>query len=137
MTLDELDKKIINIKAKGLAKVVELQQIKEVRSQYYKERISNVENTLSTRLFKNINYLATKFKSFPSSNNIEEFMGVTLSPYYDVFIKNQGGVLPFKDIIAVSEYYGVPLNLLIFEDIEIYGEQIWKEYNTIFKQGKY
>jgi hypothetical protein len=137
MTLDELDKKIINIKSKGLAKIVELQQIREVRSEYYKERISSVENILSARLFKNINYLATKFKSFPSNNNIQEFMGITLSPYFDVFIKNQGGILPFKDMVVISEYYGVPLNLLIFEDIEIYGEQIWKEYNTIFKQGKY
>lgn len=137
MTLDELDKKLINIKSKGLPKVVELQQIKEVRSEYYRERISNIENSLSARIFKNINYLATKFKSFPSNSNIQEFMGVTLSPYFDVFMKNQGGLLPFKDMVAISEYYGVPLNLLIFEDIEIYGEQIWKEYNTIFKQGKY
>lgn len=137
MTFDELDKKIINIKSKGLPKVVELQQVKEVRSEYYRERINNIENSLSARLFKNINYLATKFKSFPSNSNIQEFMGVTLSPYFDIFIKNQGGLLPFKDMVAISEYYGVPLNLLIFEDIEIYGEQIWKEYNTIFKQGKY
>lgn len=137
MTLDELDKKLINIKSKGLPKVVELQQIKEVRSEYYRQRISNIENSLSARIFKNINYLATKFKSFPSNSNIQEFMGVTLSPYFDVFMKNQGGLLPFKDMVAISEYYGVPLNLLIFEDIEIYGEQIWKEYNTIFKQGKY
>jgi len=137
MNLDDLDKKIISIKNKGLHKVVELQQLKEVRSEYYSKRLTTLEGTLSKRLFKNINYLATLFKSFPSNSNLQEFMGITLSPYFDIFIKTQGGIPPFKDIIAISEYYGVPVNLLIFDDIEIYGEQIWKEHNTIFKQSKY
>jgi hypothetical protein len=137
MTADDLDKRIISIKNKGLPKVVELQQLNELRSEYYSERIGNLENALSKRLFKNINYLATYFKSFPSNSNIQEFMGITLSPYFDIFIKTQGGIPPFKDIIAISEYYGVPVNLLIFDDIEIYGEQIWKKHNTIFKQSKY
>lgn len=137
MTFDELDKKIISIRKKGLPKVVELQQIKEVRSEYYKERITYVESSISKRVFKNINYLATKFKSFPANNNIQEFLGVSLSPYFDTFIKTQMGSLPMKDIIVISEYYGVPANLIIFEDLEIYGEQIWKEHHTFFKQGKY
>lgn len=137
MTNDDLDKKIISIKKKGLPKVVELQQLKELRSEYYSGKINTLENSLGKRLFKNINYLATRFKSFPSNSNIQEFMGITLSPYFDVFIKNQKGIPPFKDIFAISEYYGVPVNLLIFDDIEIYGEQIWKEHNSVFKQSKY
>ena len=137
MTLDELEQKIIEVKKKGLAKIIELKQIKDIRSVYYKERIQRAEDTISNRFYKNLLYLANRFKSFPSNSNIEEFMGMSFSPFYDNFIKNQAGMLPIKDMILISEYYGVPLNLLIFEDIEIYGEQIWKEYNTIFKQSKY
>lgn len=135
MTLDQLDKKIIEIKKKGLHKIVELEQIRKVRGEYFEKKTEKSLDTISTRFFKNIMFLSNKFKSFPSANNIKEFMGISPSVTYDAFVKNHSQFFSIKDAILVSEYYGVPVNLLLFDDIEIYGEQIWKEYNSVFKQS--
>jgi hypothetical protein len=133
MTLDQLDKKIIEIKKKGLHKVVELEQIRKVRGEYFQEKSEKTFQTISQRFMKNIVFLSIKFKSFPSSGNIKEFMGVTPSNSYDAFIKSNSEYFSIKDAILVSEYYGVPVNLLLFDDIELYGEQIWKEYRSLFQ----
>ena len=133
MTLDELDKKIIEIKKKGLHKVIELEHIRKIRGEYYEKKTEKSLQALSSRFFKNIMFLSNKFKSFPSGNNIREFMGISPSSTYDAFVKNYSDFFSIKDVILVSEYYGVPVNLLLFDDIEIYGEQIWKEYPTLFK----
>jgi len=133
MTLDQLDKKIIEIKKKGLPKVIELEHIRKVRGEYSKEKADKTFSTISQRFTKNIHFLSAKFKSFPSSKNIREFMGVSPSNSYDAFLKNSTEYFSFKDAILVSEYYGVPVNLLLFDDIELYGEQIWKEYRSLFQ----
>jgi len=135
MTLDDLDKKIIQIRKKGLHKVVELEQIRKVRGEYFEKKSEKSLNVISERFFKNIMFLSSKFKSFPSSNNIREFMGISPSLTFDAFVRNKSNFFSIKDAILVSEYYGVPVNLLLFDDIEIYGEQIWKEYHSFFKQG--
>lgn len=137
MTIDELENKIIEIKKKGLPKIVELNQLREVRSEFYKKKVKKAEEILSSRVLRNISFLSKTFKSYPTSSNIKEFMGVDVSIYYDSFMKNEKGILPFRDMYVIALYYGVPINLFMFEDLEVHGEQIWKEYNTVFKQSKH
>lgn len=135
MTADELDKGINEIKKKGLNKIVELEKIRKLREGYYTEKNDKSMQIIAERFYRNIMFLSNKFKSFPSSSKIKEFMGIDVSNTYDNFVKNNSTFFTLKDAVIVSGYYGVPVNLLLFDDLEIYGEQIWKEYHTLFKQG--
>lgn len=135
MTVDDLDKKIINIKKRGLSKLVEIQLIGEVKGQFYKERIKNTENSISAQFHKNIEFLSAKLKSFPSASNIKEFMGITPDQYYDSFIKNKSNIFSLSQVLLASQYYGLPIDLLLFHDLSLHVEHLRKEYPAIFKQG--
>ena len=135
MTVDDLDKKIINIKKKGLSKLIEIQLIGEVKGEFFKERIKNTENSLSAQFHKNIEFLSAKLKSFPSGANIKEFMGITPDQYYDSFIKNKSKIFSLEQVLIASQYYGLPIDLLLFHDLTLHVEHLRKEYPALFKQS--
>lgn len=134
MTLDDLDKKLIEIRKRGLSKLLEYELIAKARGEYYQEKINAMENTISERFFKNVDFLARLHKSFPSATNIKDNMGYQVDHYYANCVNNSN-LYSVKHAVIISQYYGIPVELLLFSDIELYGERIRKEYPSFFKQS--
>lgn len=135
MTVDELEKKIFEIKKRGLSKLVEIELIGKVKGKFFKERITKKEEELSAQFHKNVEFLSAKLKSFPSASNIREFMGIVPDQYYDSFIKNKSNIFSLSQVLLASQYYGLPPELLLFHDLSLHVEHLRKEYPALFKQG--
>lgn len=135
MSYDDLDKKIISIKKRGLSKMLELNLISQARGEYYGEKIDTMEKEISTRFFQNLEFLSRMHRSFPSSSNVKDFMGVAVDQYYASVMRSEERIFSIRHVLIVSQYYGIPIQLLLFNDLELYGERIRTEYPTFFKQS--
>ena len=135
MSYDDLDKKIISIKKRGLSKMLELNLISQARGEYYGEKIDTMEKEISTRFFQNLEFLSRMHRSFPSSTSVKDFMGVAVDQYYASVMRSEERIFSIRHVLIVSQYYGIPIQLLLFNDLEIYGERIRTEYPTFFKQS--
>ena len=134
MTADELEQKIVDIRKRGLPKLLEFELIGKARGEYYEERINISEAQISERFFNNIDFLSRMHKSFPSATNIKEYMGYQVDNYYSNMM-SANKLFSIKQAIVISKYYGIPVELLLFQDLELYGERIRKDYPSFFKQS--
>lgn len=134
MTADELDQEIINIRKKGLPKLLEFELIGKARGIFYNERIDAMHEEINARFFQNLEFLSRLHKSYPSATNVKDYMGYQVDQYYTNALNNNK-LSTIKQPIIVSKYYGIPVELLLFSDLELYGERIRKEYPSFFKQS--
>jgi len=134
MTADELEQEIVNIRKRGLPKLLEFELIGKARGEFYNEKINTLHEEINDRFFKNLDFLSRLHKSFPSASNIKEFMGYQVDQYYTNALNNNK-LSTIRQPIIVSKYYGIPVELLLFSDLELYGERIRKEYPSFFKQS--
>lgn len=132
MTYDELDKKIIEIKKKGLPYMVEQSKIAEVRGQYYDQESENQLREISVRFCKNIEALAKMHRSWPSVNHVEEFTGIKVPQGYNKFITHKPLLTNLRYVMVVSIYYNIPAEVLLFTDIEAHEKTIKEQYPFIF-----
>jgi hypothetical protein len=134
MTADELEQVIVDIRKRGLPKLLEFELIGKARGEYYEERINILNSQISERFFNNVDFLSRMHRSFPSATNIKEYMGYQVDNYYSNMM-SANKLFSIKQAIVVSKYYGIPIELLLFQDLELYGERIRKDYPTFFKQS--
>jgi hypothetical protein len=134
MTADELEQIIVDIRKRGLPKLLEFELIGKARGEYYEERINILNAQISERFFNNVDFLSRMHRSFPSATNIKEYMGYQVDNYYSNMM-SANKLFSIKQAIVVSKYYGIPIELLLFQDLELYGERIRKDYPTFFKQS--
>jgi hypothetical protein len=134
MTADELEQIIVDIRKRGLPKLLEFELIGKARGEYYEERINILNSQISERFFNNVDFLSRMHRSFPSATNIKEYMGYQVDNYYSNMM-SANKLFSIKQAIVVSKYYGIPIELLLFQDLELYGERIRKDYPTFFKQS--
>lgn len=135
MTLDELEKKIIEIKKLGLSPILEISKISDVRKEYYTQKIRQNQDVIKNRFFKNIHFLVAKYNSSPTKRNIKEFMGIDVDESYSKFYDQKQDIYNTKYVLIMSLYYGIPAELLLFHDLEIYGEQLKNNYPALLKQS--
>ena len=137
MTFDELDKKTIEIKKLGLSPILEISKISEVRKEYYTSKLKQNQKVIKDRFFKNIHFLVAKYKTSPVKSNIKEFMGIDVDDAYLKFYSDKQDVYNMKFVLIMSMFYGIPAELLLFHDLEAYGEQLKSNYAALFKQSQY
>lgn len=134
MTADELEQKIVDIQKRGLPKLLEFDLIGKARGEYYQEKIEESLDNIDQRFFENVNFLAKLHRSKATASNVKEYMGYQVDQYYSNCMQhNKLGSM--KQAVVIAKYYGIPLELLLFENLEIYGERIRKEYPSFFKQS--
>ena len=136
MTYDELDKKIIDIKKKGLNIILEASMIAEIRESFYNVRIDEKMQEISNTFVKNVRYLETLHGQFPTYGKIREFMGVIAHPDHNDYIFGKKRVGSLRTFFLVGEFYGLPVELLLFNDLETHGDILKKTYPALFKQSR-
>ena len=127
MTSDELDKKIIEIKKRGLNNFVENELIADLRKEYYEKTIEKKIHRLSDRFRANVLYLNRLHKENCSSNKINEFNKI---------IYEENRLYSLRQAIIVAEFFGLPVELLLFNDLEANGNTLKAEYPALFRQSR-
>lgn len=136
MTSDELDKKIIEIKKRGLNNFVENELIADLRKEYYEKAIEKKIHRLSDRFRANVLYLNRLHKETCSSNKIKEFMGLEMPNEFNKIIYDEHRLYSLRQAIIVAEFFGLPVELLLFNDLEANGDTLKAEYPTLFRQSR-
>jgi hypothetical protein len=136
MTSDELDKKIIEIKKRGLNNFVENELIADLRKEYYDKSTEQKIIRLTTTFRSNIAYLNRLHKEGCSAQKIKEFMGVEIPYDFNKIIYENQNLYSLRHAIIVSEFFGLPVELILFTDLEANGNTLKKEYPTLFRQSR-
>jgi hypothetical protein len=136
VTLDELDKKIIEIKQRGLNVLVENELIADLRSQYYSDLLKRKLNRITDQLKRNVMFMGKLHGEMVSPNKIKEFMGMEVENNLSRIIFGDSTLTSLKTAILVAEFYGVPVEILLFQDIEANAETFREFYPALFRQGR-
>ena len=136
MTSDELDSKIIEIKRRGLNNFVEAELIADLRKVYYQQSIIKKISNLSDRFRRNVLFLNKLHKQGCSAQKIKEFMGVDMPNDFNRIIYENGKIYSLKQAIIVAEFFGLPFELLLFNDLEANENTLKKEYPALFRQSR-
>ena len=136
MTIDELEVKIVTIKKRGMNILLENQLIAEIRGEYYDKLIDNKLVYISNQFRENIEYLGKLHSESISIQKIKEFMGVDLDSHLSKVIYNDCKLISLKVAIVASEFYGLPVELLLFQDLKSNAEILKELYPALFKQGR-
>jgi hypothetical protein len=136
MTSDELDIKIIEIKRRGLNNFVENELIADLRKEYYGKAIEKKIHRLSDRFRSNVLYLSRIHKEACSAQKIKEFMGVDMPNDFNKILYEESKLYSLRQAIIVSEFFGLPVELLLFTDLEANGNTLKTEYPALFRQSR-
>lgn len=137
MTRDELDVKIIQVKKRGLPQKVEETIIREVRQEFYDKYFYNKIKHITTRFSRNVLFLA---KLHGTKFNIEQIyntMGVTLNfKTFNDILYNRHVLDGLRTPLILAEYFGIPVELLLFQDLEANESALKEQYPALFKQSR-
>lgn len=136
MTSDELDRKIIEIKKRGLNNFVENELIADLRKEYYEKAIEKKIHRISSRFRQNILYLNRLHKQNCSATKIKEFMGLDIPFDFNKIIYEEGKLYSLRHAIMASEFFGLPVELILFTDLEANGDTLKTEYPALFRQSR-
>lgn len=136
MTFDELESKIISIKKRGVNILVENQLIAKVRQEYYEKQIDKKVQHISDRFRANILFLNKIHKENCSAQKIKHFMGIDIDISINKVLYEQKSLYSLKHAYIISEFFGLPVELLLFQDLEGNYEILSREYSNLFKQDR-
>jgi hypothetical protein len=137
MNYDELDKKIIGIRKRGLNKILEDTLIADIRGEFYETGIVEKMDNISQRFKRNVKFLSRIHGSTCAASKIRENMGITTDKYFNDVVFFESRLQGLKTPLIVAEFYGLPVELLLFSDLEANEQRIKTEYPALFKQSRY
>jgi len=136
VTLDELERRIIELKKRGLNILVENELIADLRSQYYDIFIDKKLGSITNQLRNNIRFLGGLHNEFVSSSKIKEFMGIQVDGNLNKILYGEYTLNSLRTAIIVAEFYGVTVDILLFHDLEANAETFKQLYPALFRQGR-
>jgi hypothetical protein len=136
MTSDELDSKIIGIKKRGLNILVEAELISKVRKEYYDIHIEKKVKHISDCFRSNVILLNRLHGENCSAQKIKEFMGVEIDVSINKILYEDKGLYSLRQAYIIAEFFGLPVELLLFHDLQTNHELLSKEYGNLFKQNR-
>jgi hypothetical protein len=136
MNYDQLEDKIRSIKKRGLNIMVENELIADARKTYHEERMRKKLETMADLIRRNNNFLGKLHGEYCSAQKIKSFMGLETSGNLNKALYENGIFYNLHSIYAVAEFYGIPMELLMYTDLEANEDIIKREYPAIIRQGR-
>jgi len=136
MNYDQLEDKIRSIKKRGLNIMVENELIADARKTYHEERMRKKLETMADLIRRNNNFLGKIHGEYCSAQKIKSFMGLETSANLNKALYENGIFYNLHSIYAVAEFYGIPMELLMYTDLEANEDIIKREYPAIIRQGR-
>lgn len=136
MSIDELERRIVEVKKRGLNIIVETELIATLRGDYYEKLISKKQRAITDLFKQNIFYLSSLHNQLATSNALLENMGVTVDKNFNKIIYSDYLLYSIRTAIVVSEFYGLPVEYLLFTDLKANAETLKTFYPALFRQGR-
>jgi hypothetical protein len=136
MNYDDLDKKIIGIRKRGLNKILEDTLTADIRKEFYENAIKEKINNISDLFKRNVLFLQRMHHSNCAASKIRTTMGLEMDRNYHDTVFGERPLYSLRVAIIVAEFYGIPTELLLFVDLEANEQTIKKQYPAIFKQSR-
>ena len=116
---DELNQKISEVRRRESSIPVQKAEISRLKRHYFTENINTKLTEISERVRKNIEFLKLKMGRALTVNNIIEHMGINVDIGVQEFIRENGLMYSTKMAIIASEFYGIPVEDIMFKDLTI------------------
>lgn len=137
MTFDEFEEKVRSIKKRGLNIMVENELIADVRKRYHTEKLNQAIAAISDRVKRNNKFLGKLHGEFCSWQKIKSFMGLEYDPDFNKVLYDDYNIYSLKVAYGIAEFYGIPMELLLFTDLEANADIIKREYPALIKQSRH
>lgn len=136
MTADELEKKIISIKKRGLNIMVEQEMISQIRAEYYTDRFRTKSEELTNRFVRNLGLLSKIHRDMITANKVRLQMGLNITHEDEKVYRGEYRLNNIRLAMIAAEYYGVPLEILLFKDITTDEQLFRQQYPTLIRQNR-
>jgi hypothetical protein len=136
MTFDELEEKIRSIKKRGLNIMVEAELIADVRKRYHEKKLDQRIKAMSDRVRRNNKFLGKLHGEYCSWQKIKTYMGLEYNPDLNKILYDEYNIYSLRMAYGIAEFYGIPMELLLFTDLEANEEIIKREYPSLIKQSR-
>lgn len=136
MTADELEKKVISIKKRGLNIMVEQEMISQIRAEYYTDRFRTKSEELTNRFVRNLGLLSKIHRDMITANKVRLQMGLNITHEDEKVYRGEYRLNNIRLAMIAAEYYGVPLEILLFKDITADEQLFRQQYPTLIRQNR-
>ena len=136
MTADELEKKVISIKKRGLNIMVEQEMISQIRAEYYTDRFRTKSEELTNRFVRNLGLLSKIHRDMITANKVRLQMGLNITHEDEKVYRGEYRLNNIRLAMIAAEYYGVPLEILLFKDITTDEQLFRQQYPTLIRQNR-
>lgn len=136
MSLDELESKIVEVKKRGLNLLIENELIADLRGEYYSGLLKRKMNRITEQVRRNVLFMTKIHGQTISPSKIKEFMGMDVETNIHRVIYGDSVLASLRTAILIAEFYGVPVEILLFQDIEPNVETFRKLYPALFRQNR-
>lgn len=116
--------------------MVENELIADARKTYHEERMRKKLEIMADLIRRNNNFLGKLHGEYCSAQKIKSFMGLETSGNLNKALYENGIFYNLHSIYAVAEFYGIPMELLMYTDLEANEDIIKREYPAIIRQGR-
>jgi hypothetical protein len=136
MTFDELEQKIHSIKKRGLNIMLENELITDVRKRYHDGKMAERITAMSERVRRNNKFLGKLHGEYCSWQKIKSYMGIEYDPDLNKILYENQNIYSLRMAYGIAEFYGIPMELLLFTDLEANEEIIRKQYPALIRQSR-
>lgn len=136
MSLDELESKIVEVKKRGLNLLIENELIADLRGEYYSGLLKRKMNRITEQVRRNVLFMTKIHGQTISPSKIKEFMGMDVETNIHRVIYGDSVLASLRTAILIAQFYGVPVEILLFQDIEPNVETFRKLYPALFRQNR-
>ncbi len=136
MTRDEYYNKINEINYGPEREIVKDKMKRALRGQYFEQAID--QRTMSTQdlIERNFRFLARITGRKCTPKTVSEYMCYNAPPDFYDFFQEGYRFSSLKTLNMIAEFYGIPTRMLMFDELETYGDDFIKKYPGLIGQNR-
>lgn len=116
--------------------MVENELITDVRKRYHNEKLNEAITAMTERVRRNNKFLGRLHGEYCSWQKIKSFMGIEYDPDLNKVLYEDNNLYSLRMAYGIAEFYGIPMELLLFTDLEANEDIIKREYPALIKQSR-
>jgi len=122
---DQLVEDVLRIRRTTPSPIVAKAEVSRRKRVYFHENITRKQEELTENVRRNLEFLKLRLGRMMTVNNIIEHMGITVDPSVYGFLNDKEKLYSLKVVIIASEFYGVPVEDILFRDLSA-RDQIYR-----------
>lgn len=116
--------------------MVEQEMISQIRAEYYTDRFRTKSEELTNRFVRNLGLLSKIHRDMITANKVRLQMGLNITHEDEKVYRGEYRLNNIRLAMIAAEYYGVPLEILLFKDITTDEQLFRQQYPTLIRQNR-